>query len=137
MHDWEHSCYADAEEEMPPDSPKLKGKSIAVPSCFDANLHHGAISGKAVTGVLHLFNQTPNDWFSELQSAVETATFGSEHVAARTCAEQIIDLRLTLHHLGPPIDERTVVFGDNESVVNSAAIPHSKMLKCWVVLSCH
>jgi len=86
---------------------------------------------------LHLFNQTPIDWFSKLQSAVETATFGSEHVAARTCTEQIIDLHLTLHCLGAPINERTVVFGDNESVINSAAIPHSKMHKRWVALSYH
>jgi len=86
---------------------------------------------------LHLFNQTPIDWFSKLQSTVETATFGSEHVAARTCAEQIIDLRLTLRYLGVPINGRAVVFGDNESVINSAAIPHSKMHKRWVALSCH
>jgi len=137
MHGWEHSCYADAEEEMPPDSPKLKGKSITVTSYFDASLHHDAIGGKAVTGVLHLFNQTPVDWFSKLQSAVETAAFGSEHVAARTCAEQIIDLCPTLHYLGAPINGRTMVFGDNESVINSAAIPHSKMHKRWVALSYH
>jgi len=106
-------------------------------SYFDANLYHDVISGKAVTGILHLFNQTPIDWFSKLQSTVETATFGSEYVAARTCTEQIIDLRLTLRYLGVPINGRTVVFGDNKSVINSAAIPHSKMHKRWVALSYH
>jgi len=30
-----------------------------------------------------------------------------------------------------------MVLGDNESVINSAAIPHSKMHKRWVALSCH
>jgi len=30
-----------------------------------------------------------------------------------------------------------MVFGDNESVINSAAIPHSKMHKRWVALSYH
>jgi len=137
MYDWEYSCYADAEEETPPDSPKPKGKSITVTSYFDANLYHDVISGKAVTGILHLFNQTPIDWFSKLQSTVETATFGSEHVAARTCAEQIIDLRLTLRYLGVPINGRAMVFGYNVSVVNSAAIPHSRMHKRWVALSYH
>jgi len=84
MYDWKYSCYADAEEEIPPNSPKPKGKSITVTSYFDANLYHDVISGKSVTGILHLFNQTPIDWFSKLQSTVETATFGSEYVAART-----------------------------------------------------
>jgi len=57
MCNWECSCCADAEEETPPDSPKPKGKSITMTSYFDANLCHDAISGKAVTGILHLFNQ--------------------------------------------------------------------------------
>jgi len=30
-----------------------------------------------------------------------------------------------------------MVIGDNESVINSAAIPHSKMHKRWVALSYH
>jgi hypothetical protein len=30
-----------------------------------------------------------------------------------------------------------MMFGDNESVINSAAIPHSKMHKRWVALSYH
>jgi len=95
------------------------------------------VSGKSVTGVLHQLNKTPIDWHSKLQSTVETATFGSECVAARTCTEQVIDLRLTLRHLGVPINEPTMVLGDNESVINSAAIPHSKMHKRWVALSYH
>jgi hypothetical protein len=137
MYSWEHSCYADAEEEIPIGAPKPKGKSVTMTSFFDANLYHDLISGKAVTGILHMFNRTPIDWYSKLQSTVETATFGSEYVAGRTCTEQIIDLRLTLRYLGVPIKGRSMIFGDNESVINSAAIPHSKMHKRWVALSYH
>jgi len=96
LYDWEHSCYADAKEEIPLDAPAPKGKPVTMTSFFDANLHHDLISGKSVTGVLHQLNKTPIDWYSKLQSTVETATFGSEHVAARTCTEQVIDLRLAL-----------------------------------------
>jgi len=133
LHDWECSCYADAKEEIPLDAPAPKGMT----SFFDANLCHDLVSGKSVTGVLHQLNKTPVDWCSKLQLTVETATFGSECVAARTCHEQVIDLRLALRHLGAPIDGPTMVLGDNESVINSAAIPHSKMHKRWVALSCH
>jgi len=104
---------------------------------FDANLCHDLISGKSVTGILHQLNKHPIDWYSKLQSTVETATFGLEHVVARTCTEQVIDLCLTLRYLGVPINGPTMVLGDNESVINSAAIPHSKMHKCWVALSYH
>jgi len=65
------------------------------------------------------------------------ATFGSECVAARTCTEQVIDLRLALRYLGVPSNGPTMVLGDNESVINSAATPHSKMCKRWVALSFH
>jgi len=96
MHDWEHTCCVDAKEEIPLDAPKPKGKPATMTSCFDADLHHDLISGKSVAGVLHQLNKTPIDLHSKPQSTVETATFGSECVAARTCAEQIIDLHLTL-----------------------------------------
>jgi hypothetical protein len=95
------------------------------------------ISGRSVTGILHFLNKTPIDWFSKLQSTVETATFGSEYVATRTCTEQIIDLRLTLRYLGVPIEGSSFMFGDNESVVNTASVPHSKLHKRHNALSYH
>jgi len=138
LHDWECSCCADAKEEIPLDAPKPKGKPVTVTSFFNAtNPCHHLISGKSVAGILHQLNKTRIDWHSKLQQTVETATFGSEHVDARTCTEQVIDLRLALRHLGVPIDGPTMVLGDNESVINSAAIAHSKMHKRWVALSCH
>jgi len=135
MHDWEHSCYADTKEEIPLGAPKPKGKSVTMTSFFDANLYHNLISGKSVTCILYQLNKTSIDWCSKLQSTVEMATFGSEYVAARTCTEQVIDLHLTLRHLGVPINGPTIVLGDNELVIYSAAIPHSKMHKRWVALS--
>ena len=38
-----------------------------------------------------------------MQSTVETATFGSEFVAARIVTDQIIDHKYTLMHLGVPV----------------------------------
>ena len=61
------------------------------------------------------------------QSIVETATYGSEFVAARTCAEQIMDLRITLTHFGVPIQTRSWIFGDNKSVVISTTCSESKL----------
>ena len=117
--------------------PEPKGKPVITTSWVDANLCHDLVSGRSVTGILHKLNETPVDWFSKLQSTVETATWGSEFVAARTCTEQIIDLRLTLRYLGIPIKGSGMMFGDNESVVNSASVPHSKLHKRHNALSYH
>ena len=70
-------------------------------------------------------NKSVVDFSTKLQATVETATFGSEYVAARTATEQIIDVRNTFRHLGVLIDQPTFMFGDNESVVNTAMQPHS------------
>jgi hypothetical protein len=64
----------------------------------DANLITDVETGASVTVILHLANKTPIDWYSKKKATVETATYGSEFVAARICAEQIIDLRNSLWH---------------------------------------
>ena len=86
---------------------------------------------------MHMLNKTPVDWFSKLQSTVETATFGSEGAAGRTCTEQVMALRNDLRYLGVPIEGSSLVFGDNESVVNSSSIPHYKIKKRHNALSFH
>ena len=98
---------------------------------------HCVLTGRSVTGVLHLMNKTPIDWFSKKQATVETATFGSEFVAARTAVEQIMDLRLTLRYLGVPIRDKSYLFGDNMTVVNSSTQPHGKLHKRHTMLSFH
>ena len=136
-YDWEYTCYHGAKEILPTDAPSPKGKRVQLTTYVDANLYHDLISGRSVTGVLHLANKPPIDWYSKLQSTVETATFGSEYVAARTSTEQIIDLRTTFRYLGVPVASETMMFGDNETVVNTASVPHSKLMKRHNALSYH
>ena len=135
--DWSHSVYGSPKEQIPKDAPKPLGKFVQLTHYCDANLMHDLATGRSVTGILHFLNKTPIDWYSKKQATVETATYGSEFVAARTCVEQIIDLRLTLRYLGVPIRERSVMFGDNESVVKSSTMPHGKLHKRHTALSFH
>jgi hypothetical protein len=113
------------------------GKYVTLTHYVDANLFHDVITGRSVTGILHLVNKTPIDWYSKKQATVETATYGSEYVAARTCVEQVMDLRLTLRYLGVPIREKSYMFGDNKTVVESSIRPHAKLHKRHMALSFH
>jgi len=135
-YDWGH-IYGNVSELLPNDAPKPLGKPVTLTHYVDANLYHDALTGRSVTGILHMVNATPVEWYSKKQATVETATYGSEFVAARTCVEQIIDLRNTLRYLGVPIAEKGYMFGDNESVVNSSSIPHAKLHKHHTALSFH
>lgn len=136
-YDWATSVYGEVVELVPSDAPVPKGHPVTLSHYVDANLYHDWVTGRSVSGILHFINATPIDWFSKRQSTVETATYGSEFVAARTCVEQIIDLRNTLRYLGVPIRGRSWMFGDNESVVNSSAQPHAKLHKRHTALSFH
>ena len=84
---------------------------------------------KSLTGCLHFVNKTPVDWYSKKQPTVETATYGSKFVAAKTATEQIMDIRQTLRYLGAPIGAKFFLLGDNRSVVTSATLPHSTLTK--------
>ena len=120
-YNWQRTVYAGAKEETPHGIPKPKGKHVTTTTYVDANLHHDQVTGRAVT--------TPSHWHTKRQATVETATFGSEFVAARIATDQIIDLRYKLMYLGVPIRSKRYMFGDNKSVVDSASIPTSTLSK--------
>ena len=77
------------------------------------------------------------DWYSKKQATVETATYSSKFVAAKTATEEIIDLRYTLRYLSVPIKAKSYMFGDNRSVVTSATVPHSTLSKRHNILAFH
>ena len=137
VYDWERSVYGKGSEIMPHNQPKALGKRVIITSYVDANLFHDILTGRSVKGLLHLLNKTPIDWYSKKQATVETATYGSEYVAVRTCVEQIMDLRSTLRYMGVPVSGETFMFGDNKAVVDSSNIPHYKIHKRHNMLSYH
>jgi hypothetical protein len=114
------------------------GKYITLSHYFNANLYHNMVTGtRSVTAILHFLNQTLMDWYSKKQATVETATFGSEFIAARTTIDQIVDLRMTLRYLGVPIREKSYGFGDNKTVIDASSTPHAKLHKRHNALSFH
>jgi hypothetical protein len=100
---WSSSVHGDVKEIIPTDILEPKGKYVTLSHYFDANLYHDMVTGRSITAILHFLNQTPMDWYSKKQATVETATFGSEFIAARTTINQFVDLRTTLHYLSIPI----------------------------------
>ena len=136
-YDWMYTVYGECEEEIDPNLPTPKGKTVRMTTFVDANLMHCKVTGKAATGILHLVNQTPVEWFSRKQPTVETATYGSEFVAGRQATDQIIDLRYTLRSMGVPLEKATWLLGDNKSVVTSSTIPHSALGKRHMALAYH
>ena len=136
-YDWERTVYGDVKEILPNDCPPPRGAPVRITTYVDANLCHDLTTGRAVTGVMHLLNQTPIDSFTKKQPAVETATYGSEFMAARIATEQIMELRTYLRYLGVELTGGTYMFGDNKTVVDSSNIPMARLHKRHVLLSFH
>ena len=135
--DWSKDVYEDLLEDIPTDAPPALGKRVTFIHWFDANLMHDVLSGKAVTGCVHFANKTPIMWHSKKQATTETATYGAEFCAGRTCIEQVVDLRNTFRYLGVPIHNISYVFGDNKSMIDSSTMPYSRLHKRHNILSFH
>ena len=62
------SIYRNIAEELPSYMPVPRGKPVITTTYEDANLYHDYLTGKSFTGILHLVNQTPIDWYCKRQA---------------------------------------------------------------------
>ena len=69
-------------EEVTHDTSEPEWKHVTKSTYVHANLHHNQVTGSAVTACPHHVNATPSHWHTKRQATVETATLGSEIVAA-------------------------------------------------------
>ena len=102
-YDWTRMVFGETEEYTCKDTSEPLEKEVVLTHFVDANLMHCMATRKSVTGILHMRNKTPIDWYSKKQGAVCKAIYGSEYVAAATFVEQICELRTVLRYLGVPI----------------------------------
>ena len=95
----------------------------------DADHDCNTVTRRSVTGILLFINNTLLVWISKRQSTVETSTFGSEIIAARTAIDLLVKIRYKLQCLGLPIERLSTLCGDNQSVILNTTSPASKIRK--------
>ncbi len=134
--DWS-SHYPDAEKKVPQDAPEALGHSVVTTCYVDAD-HAGChVTRRPHTGILIYVNCAPIIWFSKRQNTVESSTFSSEYIALKVAIELIESLRYKLRMFGIPIDGSTIVFCDNEAVVQNSTRPESTLKKKHVSIAYH
>ena len=134
--DWK-SFYGDVQEELPPKRPKPRGNPVNIFAFVDANHAGNVVTRRSHTGIIIFVQNAPIIWFSKKQNTVESATFGSEFVALRTCKDMIVSLRYKLRMFGIPIEGPANVFCDNRGVVKNASVPESVLLKKHNAINYH
>ena len=126
--DWAET-YPDAREPMPYNQPEARGMSVQMTAFVDADHAGCQVTRRSHTGYIIYVNKAPILWFSKRQNTVESSTFGSEYVALRLVTDAIEGLRFKLRMMGVPIDGKTSIFCDNESVVKNSTAPESTLKK--------
>jgi hypothetical protein len=96
----------------------------------DENLYHDIITGRSVTGILHLCNQPLIESFSKLDSYLWIRICCCKDCCRSDCGSKQYS---TLPWL--PVQERSFRFGDNQAVVNNSAILNSTLSKRHNALS--
>ena len=126
--DWSE-YYPDAFEELPTHCPMPFGDPVQLTAYVDADHARNTVTRRSVTGIILLINNTPIVWISKRQRTVETSTFGSEMIAARIAVDLLVEMRYKLRCLGINVERRSVLLGDNLSVVVNTTLPSSKIKK--------
>jgi hypothetical protein len=134
--DWTY-VYGKVKRELPHNIPKAKGGEVMITMFADVNLFHDRVAGHLVMGLLMMLNRTSNDWLNKKQNCAETATCGSEFVAARVATDKIIEMRYMLRMLGVTMSGPSFMFGDNFTVVISSSLPDDSLKKGHNALSYH
>ena len=121
--------YPDANDTLPHNMPKSRGKAVDITTFVDADHAGNQITRRSHTGIIIFINMAPIVWYSKRQNTVETSTFGSEYVALKIAVELIESLLYKLRMFGVPIGGEPRILCDNESVVNSSSYPESALKK--------
>ena len=135
-YDW-NEFYPDAEEELPPDMPTPIGTKLTTVCYVDADHAHDTLTRRSVTGILLFVAGMPVKWYSKRQKTVETSSYGSELVATRIAIELVQELRYKLRMLGANIEDSTIMYGDNMSVVLNTTVPSSQLKKKHNAIAYH
>ena len=133
--------YPEAKEEIAAHFPKSFGPVMETTIMVDADHAHDQKTRRSLTGLLAFVGSTPVIWLSKRQGAIASSTYAAEFSALRTATEEAISLRYMLRCLGcnVPTDGScpTKIFGDNLSVIQSAANPAADISKKHVAISFH
>jgi hypothetical protein len=101
-----------AKEAIPPNTPEPRGKNVTMTCFVDADHARCLATRRLHTGVTIFVNCAPILWYLKRQNSVESSTFGSEFIAAKTAVNMIEGMWYKRRMLDISIDGCTNLFGE-------------------------
>eukprot|EP00957_Ditylum_brightwellii_P149651 11395598-Ditylum_brightwellii.AAC.1 len=83
-------CYPEAEESINDQLPKPFFDELAITTYVDSNHVHDKLTRRSITGLIIFVGCMPVLYQSKRQGAVETSTYGAEHLAMKTVVEEVM-----------------------------------------------
>jgi hypothetical protein len=135
--EWE-DLYKGAKEDIADNilAPKHDG-SISLALFVDANHANDLVTRRSVTGFIIFAGHIPICSYSKRQNTVESATYGSELMAAQIALEHLLGVRYKLRAMGIRFDDQTAMLCDNQAVVTNMQLPSSNLKKKHNAVSYH
>ena len=137
--DWGYSIYSspgeELKEELPPTMPKPLEHGFKIRCFADADHAGESLTRRSRTGFIVMLNNAPIYWHSKKQTSVETSTFGSEMMAIKQAADCIWVFRYKLIMFGIPVEERSYMYSDNQSVLTGSTRPEYTLKKKYQSIS--
>lgn len=127
--DWSAASYGECKEELPKNAPAPRGISFTMRVFEDSDHAWDSITRSSHTGFIVFLNSAPIHWFSKKQARVEISSFGTEFISMKQFCECLSGLHHKPCMMSIPLEMPTRVFGDNQSVLANASMPHSTLKK--------
>jgi regulator of RNase E activity RraA len=103
----------------------------------DSDHAHDKVTRRSITGMIIFVGRTPVVYSSKRQGAIETSTYGAEFCAMKNGVEELIALRYMLRCLGVSVEHASILYGDNQGVIQNATIAESLLKKKHVAIAYH
>ena len=129
--------YPDAFEELDERFPIPFGPPIQSSIFFYSDHAYDLKTERSCTGIIVCVGLTQATWSSKWQILIQNSSYGAEFMAEKTACEEAISIRYMLWCLGVRIKEPTILYGDNQGMVQSSTLIDSECKKKHIVFEYH
>ena len=129
--------YPDAFEELDEQFLLPFGLPIQSSIFFQPNHVHHLKAKRSCTGIIVDVGSTPVSWFSKRQTFIQTSSYVAEFMAEKTACEEATSIRYMLRCLGIKVKGPTILYGNNQGIIQSSTLIDSEFKKKRYTIAYH
>ena len=128
--------YPDAAEEIDSKIPKPLIDELEI-TFVDLDHAHDKVTWRSITEILVLVGRNTVYFMSKYQGTIATSAYGAELYAMRTALKKVQVFRYILCCLGVKVNYTSLIWGDDNGVIQNSSLPESLLKKKHVAIAYH